>query len=231
MEGILDLLCPRISETMSEPAEDCDILGWELDQLKKLKLLAEAYGWDEEDPKYKAKLKQVQQLGKQRAAEALGKGGGKEAKAPRKAYIWESMLEFKAKDWDEAKTKLQKIHTGEWHPDRRCPQSESGGLVTRRFKCTDKEEGMIYLARIIASSPGNWLLQRGIVETMDEEEPSDDEKPPDDDDDDGEEGGAGPSKGRRGAGPPAKKVKAASAAAPAPAPAAAAGKRGRKRAH
>ena len=230
----MDLLCPRISETMSEPAEDCDILGWELDQLKKLKLLAEAYGWDEEDPKYKAKLKQVQQLGKQRAAEALGKGGGKEAKAPRKAYIWESMLGFKARDWDEAKTKLQKIHTGEWHPDRRCPQSESGGLVTRRFKCTDKEEGMIYLARIIASSPGNWLLQRGIVETMetmDEEEPSDDEKPPDDDDDDGEEGGAGPSKGRRGAGPPAKKVKAASAAAPDPAPAAAAGKRGRKRAN
>ena len=230
----MDLLCPRISETMSEPAEDCDILGWELDQLKKLKLLAEAYGWDEEDPKYKAKLKQVQQLGKQRAAEALGKGGGKEAKAPRKAYLWEGMLEFKARDWDEAKTKLQKIHTGEWHPDRRCPQSESGGLVTRRFKCTDKEEGMIYLARIIASSPGNWLLQRGIVETMetmDEEEPSDDEKPPDDDDDDGEEGGAGPSKGRRGAGPPAKKVKAASAAAPDPAPAAAAGKRGRKRAN
>ena len=48
---------------MSEPADDGDILGWELDQLAKLKLLKEAYGWDEEDPKYKAKLKQVQQLG------------------------------------------------------------------------------------------------------------------------------------------------------------------------
>ena len=216
---------------MSEPADDGDILGWELDQLAKLKLLKEAYGWDEEDPKYKAKLKQVQQLGKQRAAEALGKVGGKEAKAPKKTYTWESILDFKAKDWDEAKTKLQKITSkGEWQPDRRCPQTQSGGMVTRRFKCPVKDDAMVYLARIVDKQDGNWLLQRGIMEDMDEDEPSDDEKDDKDknDDDSEEEGGGGPS-GRRGAAAPsAKKAKGAAAAAPAPAPAPSAGKRGRK---
>ena len=95
--------------SMSETADDNDVLGWELDQLKKLKRLAEEYGWDEEDPKYKARLKQVQALGKQRALDALGKGGGKEPKGPKTTYVWESCMEFKAKDWTEAKYKLVKL--------------------------------------------------------------------------------------------------------------------------
>ena len=74
--------------SMSETADDNDVLGWELDQLKKLKRLAEEYGWDEEDPKYKARLKQVQALGKQRALDALGKGGRKEPKGPKTTYAW-----------------------------------------------------------------------------------------------------------------------------------------------
>ena len=56
-----------------------DVLGWELDQLAKLKRLADAYGWDEDTPQYKAKVKQLQALGKQRLVEALGKGGGEGA--------------------------------------------------------------------------------------------------------------------------------------------------------
>ena len=69
--------CPRILTQMSDPAElaEDDILGWELAQLDKLKLLAASYGWDEETPQYKQKLKQVQALGKQRLAIALGNGG------------------------------------------------------------------------------------------------------------------------------------------------------------
>ena len=151
---------------MSETADDNDVLGWELDQLKKLKRLAEEYGWDEEDPKYKARLKQVQALGKQRALDALGKGGGKEPKGPKTTYAWESCMEFKAKDWTEAKYKLVKVHSGEWEPDRRCAQSTSGGLVVRRFKCKDKGEGLLYLARIINLQGGSWRLQRGIVEDL-----------------------------------------------------------------
>ena len=46
------------------------------DHLGKLRRLADAYGWEEDSPQYKAKLKQVQALGKQRLADALGKGGG-----------------------------------------------------------------------------------------------------------------------------------------------------------
>ena len=62
---------------MSDTAElqDDDHLGWELAQLEKLRRLADAYGWEEDSPQYKAKLKQVQALGKQRLADALGKGG------------------------------------------------------------------------------------------------------------------------------------------------------------
>ena len=145
---------------MSEMAEmaDDDHLGWELDQLAKLKRLADAYGWDEEDAKYKAKLKQLQALGKQRIAEALGKGGGKEPKVKGGPYVWESCLEFKAKDWDEAKGKLQQVHSGLWHPDRRCPQTSTGGLVARRFICRDNEEGKAYLARVIDIQAGKWRL-------------------------------------------------------------------------
>lgn len=207
--------------SMSETADDNDVLGWELDQLKKLKRLAEEYGWDEEDPKYKARLKQVQALGKQRALDALGKGGGKEPKGPKTTYAWESCMEFKAKDWTEAKYKLVKVHSGEWEPDRRSAQSTSGGLVVRRFKCKDKGEGLLYLARIINLQGGSWRLQRGIVEDLVEEEPSDSDhdKAEDDDEDDGEAGPSGASE-RRGTEPPAKKApRVAPAAAAEPEPA------------
>ena len=116
-------------------------------------------------------------------------------------------MEFKAKDWTEAKYKLVKVLSGEWEPDRRCAQSTSGGLVVRRFKCKDKGEGLLYLARIINLQGGSWRLQRGIVEDLVEEEPSDSDhdKAEDDDEDDGE---AGPSRAseRRGTEPPAKKA-------------------------
>ena len=203
-----------------------DVLGWELNQLAKLKRLADAYGWDEDTPQYKAKVKQLQALGKQRLVEALGRGGGKEPKAKAGPYVWESCLEFTAKGWDEAKLKLDKVHTGDWLPDRRCPQTTSGGMVVRRFLCTDTTEGKRYLARLLDLTGGKWRLQRGNVEEADKE--SDDE----DDGEEGEEGGdgeegAGPSK-RRGAAAPAKKARPAAAAAPAPAPAATTGKRVRK---
>lgn len=61
-----------------------DVLGWELDQLAKLKRLADAYGWDEDTPQYKAKVKQLQALGKQRLVEALGKGGGRSPRQRRR---------------------------------------------------------------------------------------------------------------------------------------------------
>ena len=130
-------------------------------------------------------------------------------------------MEFKAKDWTEAKYKLVKVHSGEWEPDRRCAQSTSGGLVVRRFKCKDKGEGLLYLARIINLQGGSWRLQRGIVEDLVEEEPSDSDhgKAEDDDEDDGE---AGPSRAseRRGTEPPAKKApRVAPAAAAEPEPA------------
>ena len=130
-------------------------------------------------------------------------------------------MEFKAKDWTEAKYKLVKVHSGEWEPDRRCAQSTSGGLVVRRFKCKDKGEGLLYLARIINLQAGSWRLQRGIVEDLVEEEPSDSdhEKAEDDDEDDGEAGPSGASE-RRGTEPPAKKApRVAPAAAAEPEPA------------
>ena len=39
---------------------DFDPLQWELDQLDKLKKLAEAYGWDEGDKQYNSRVKLIQ---------------------------------------------------------------------------------------------------------------------------------------------------------------------------
>ena len=182
---------------MSDTAElqDDDHLGWELAQLEKLRRLADAYGWEEDSPQYKAKLKQVQALCKQRLADALGKGGGKEPKEKKTQYVWESCLEFSAKGWEEAKEKLEKVHSGHWDPDRRCPQTTSGGMVVRRFMCQDKSEGKTYLARLIDLQGNKWRLQRGNVEefTPVEEERADDVDPgtsPDDDEEEDDDGGA-----------------------------------------
>ena len=207
---------------MSETADDNDVLGWELDQLKKLKRLAEEYGWDEEDPKYKARLKQVQALGKQRALDALGKGGGRNPRAPRRRTLGKAAWSSRPRTGRRPSTSLSSlVHSGEWEPDRRCAQSTSGGLVVRRFKCKDKGEGLLYLARIINLQGGSWRLQRGIVEDLVEEEPSDSDhdKAEDDDEDDGEAGPSGASE-RRGTEPPAKKApRVAPAAAAEPEPA------------
>ena len=178
---------------------------------------------------YVAYRKQVQALGKQRLADALGKGGGKEPKAKTRPYVWESILEFKAESWDEAKTKLQKVHTGIWLPDRRCPQTTSGGMVVRRFKPTDKAGGKVYLARILDLQGGSWRLQRGNVEDNDPEETDDeDEKDNGGGDDSDEEGGRDDAE-RRGAAPPAKRARKVAAEAPVPAPAPPVGKRERKK--
>ena len=157
------------------------------------------------------------------------RGGGKEPKAKAGPYVWESCLEFTAKGWDEAKLKLDKVHTGDWLPDRRCPQTTSGGMVVRRFLCTDTTEGKRYLARLLDLTGGKWRLQRGNVEEADKEDKESDDE---DDGKEGEEGGDGEEGGgpseRRGTAAPAKKARPAAAAAPAPAPAATMGKRVRK---
>ena len=222
--------CPRILTQMSDPAElaEDDILGWELAQLDKLKLLAASYGWDEDTPQYKQKLKQVQALGKQRLAIALGKGGCNNNKVKAKPMVWESKLEFKATGWDKAKEQLQKLGVGDWKADRRCPQTSSGGMVVRRFMLTDQEAGKVYLARIIDLQGGKWRLQRGNVEGMEPDEGSDDEEEDDPDEDDGEEGEDKEAAQRRGAAAPAKKAARAAPAAAPPPEAAVEGKRKRK---
>ena len=145
----MDPLRPRIL-LMSDTAElqDDDHLGWELAQLEKLRRLADAYGWEEDSPQYKAKLKGIQAQGKERLSAALRKKqGGEKKKAG--SIIWESCGEFKAKGFDEAKAQLEKIAEGTWMPDRRCPESRSEGMVVRRFKCEDKKAGKVYTARLI----------------------------------------------------------------------------------
>ena len=209
--------------------DDADPLDWELEQLQKLKRLAEAYGWGEDHPQYKAKLKGIQAQGKERLSAALRKKqGGEKKKAG--SITWESCGEIKAKGFDEAKAQLKNISEGTWVPDRRCPESRSEGMVVRRFKCTDKKAGKVFTARLIDLSKGDFRMQRGNVEDIPQEEPA--SEPPSDTEKDGEEdadaeseGDAGPSS-RRGAEAPAKR--SASAAAKPPEPAAAVGKRPRK---
>ena len=56
-------------------AED-DILQWELDQIKKTKMVCNDYGWKNGDSNYKARLKLIQSqsvaMQKDRLAAALG---------------------------------------------------------------------------------------------------------------------------------------------------------------
>ena len=101
--------------------DDADPLDWELEQLQKLKRLAQAYGWGEDHSQYKAKLKGIQAQGKERLSAALRKKqGGEQKKAG--SIIWESCGEFKAKGFDEAKAQLKKIADGIWVHDRRSPE-------------------------------------------------------------------------------------------------------------
>ena len=213
-------------------ADDDDVLGWELDQLQKLKRLADAYGWDDDSPQYKAKLKQVQQLAKQRTVGLLGKGG-KEPKGKASKIDWQFTLDFKAKDWDEAKGKLAQVHSGSqgWLPDRRSAQSTTGGMVTRRFICKDTTEGKTYLARIINLNNGSWKLQSGGVEDLDQEEEKEEsssEETPEPTEPDVEEAAGGESS-RRGAAAPGRKSRLAPAPAAAPAAASAVKPATRKR--
>ena len=100
--------------------------------------------------------------------------------------------------WDaqrQAKEKLENIHSGHWDPDRRCPQTSSGGMVARRFMCQDKSEGKTYLARLIDLQGNKWRLQRGNEEELTpvEEERAEDDDPgtsPDDDKEEDDDGGA-----------------------------------------
>jgi len=127
--------------------DGADPLDWELEQVQKLKRLAEAYGWGEDHPQYKAKLKGIQAQGKLRDVAALRKKQGEKKKAG--SITWESCGEFNAKGFDEAKAQLKKIADGIWVPDRRSPESRSEGMVVRRFKCEDKKAGKVYTARLI----------------------------------------------------------------------------------
>ena len=163
--------------------DDADPLDWELEQLQKLKRLAQAYGWGEDHSQYKAKLKGIQAQGKERLSAALRKKqGGEKKKAG--SIIWESCGEFKAKGFDEAKAQLEKIAEGTWMPDRRCPESRSEGMVVRRFKCEDKKAGKVFTARLINLSKGDFRMQRGNVEDIPKEELA--SEPPSDAEKDGE---------------------------------------------
>ena len=68
--------------------DDADPLDWELEQLQKLKRLAQAYGWGGDHSQYKAKLKGIQAQGKERLSAALRKKqGGEKKKAGSIIYL------------------------------------------------------------------------------------------------------------------------------------------------
>ena len=90
--------------------DGADPLDWELEQVQKLKRLAQAYGWGEDHPQYKAKLKGIQAQGKLRDVAALRKKQGEKKKAG--SLVWESCGEVKAKGFDEAKAHLKMIADG-----------------------------------------------------------------------------------------------------------------------
>ena len=196
---------------------DFNPLTWELEQTETLKKLADHYGWDEDNSKYKQEnLKGIQAWGKLKLNEMLGKGGEKGKKLNKSSLVWESIHEISAKGWDEAKSALQKIKGGAWVSDRRCAQSTSQGLVARRFMMEDLKAGKRYLGRLTDYQNGKFMLQRGIVEDIGPQgEDSDD----DDQDEDGEDGEDDTTKeqaaeARRGAEAPGEGQKKAAAAAP-----------------
>ena len=123
---------------------DMDMDNAELKDLRELKAIKEEYGWPDDHPQFKLRLKAIQKKYSQLAkAESKSKGGKVKAPGqPMKKMVWGSKGGFKevttdAEEWDDAFDLLQKIKKGEWDVDRSAPGNNSN----RRFLIKPRNPG------------------------------------------------------------------------------------------
>ena len=136
-----------------------DIVQWELDQVRKTKLLCEDYGWDIGDANYKARLKLIRAqslaMQKEKLAAALGASKGK-SKAPARnmspaivkrvpSIGWvtragTSKRGGKATSFANAKKLLPHASYGDWKIDVDAPS----GAGWRRYISVDSKEQSNY---------------------------------------------------------------------------------------
>ena len=210
-----------------------DMDNAELKDLRELKAIKEEYGWPDDHPQFKLRLKAIQKKYSQLAkAESKPKGGNVKAPGqPMKKMVWGAKGGFKevttdAEEWDDAFDLLKKIHKGEWDVDRSAP----GNNTNRRFliKPTKDGEKPAAYARMLKTEDGTITIQKGepapVKEAQVKPEPvpeaaGDDDNDDEGDDDDDEEPAVAPepdpppSTGRpkRASKPSEKKVDAAPA--------------------
>ena len=191
-------------------------MEWELSQLENLKTVKEAYGWNDDSPAYKARMKLIQKKGLKMLRSPTKAPGAAHAsvavhvkqekeKAPTK-FVWTSVKIIKVKDFEAAYKKMDMILIGDWKRDPSCPTSKVQGCQARR-RISKTAEGACYYARVININPGSFEIQEGKVV-----KPQDD-KNDEDDDDSSEKGNEDPAEGDedKNAAPAADSAKAAAA--------------------
>jgi hypothetical protein len=161
-----------------------DNMDLELEEMKKLLELKEAYGWSDTEPLFKKRVKIIQNkylaltLGQQVKTEHG------DIKAPR-FDRWETVSTTKAKSFDDAYVTLVKVAKGDWKPDK----FSRGGVITmnkeakcdwRRRVTTDGKN----FARVVHTSKG-YVIQRGILAQGTEGDEEDDQQAAEDDHQDG----------------------------------------------
>ena len=145
---------------------DMDMDNAELKDIRELKAIKEEYGWPDDHPQFKLRLKAIQKKYSQLAkAESKSKGGKVKAPGqPMKKMVWGAKGGFKevttdAEEWDDAFDLLKKIHKGEWDVDRSAP----GNNTNRRFliKPTKDGENPAAYARMFKTEDGTITIQKG----------------------------------------------------------------------
>ena len=120
-------------------------MEWELEQLEKLEVIRQKYGWASDNPYLQARKKIIMKKALQylKASSPRKKTSQRhtaeepsvEEEAVRNPKIdWEdNELVFKASDWEALYKRLQKIAVGVWKRDKACPTSKLRGLVVNPY--------------------------------------------------------------------------------------------------
>ncbi len=163
-------------------------MEWELEQLEKLDELKEKYGWADDDKNLQARKKAIMKKGLQRlkASPKANKTLSRmpQADAPEEEedltvqkIAWGEGTFIKAKDWEAAYVKLDKIKPGNWKRDKWCPQSKVAGYKARRRILLDAEGNTVDRVRVIDQEDGTFELQFAVDVTEPEDNGDNDSEP------------------------------------------------------
>jgi hypothetical protein len=155
-----------------------ETISEELNELRHLAEVKELYGWEDDNKKYKKRLKAIEM--KYMPKISTETKTGKLSVAP-SFTGWETIDKIKTDSFDKAYEKLEKINPGPWKSDK----YSRGGLVTFNkskncpWRRRMKEDGSMF-ARIVQE--GHYMhIQEGIIVHGEELDDDADQEAKDDD--------------------------------------------------